>query len=596
VESRDPAWRGSRPGLPDARDARLDGFHHRGMDREHDAARPQRRAPLMPTVIDSLIVQLSLDPKDFVKGQKDAVTAFGKARTESVSTAKEMEARGAQAAQFFGSIKKEALGLFAVIVGAGGLEQFAVKTTVSMAALGRQAQLMGVAAGDLQAFKMMIDRTGASGDQAAASLTGLAEAMETYRTRGTISAGLLTGLNQIGGTQDDDALAIYRKFATWAKGKDARFVNQEGQMLGLDAGSIANATKGGANFDSEMARSKALGVPTDRDIAKVNELMGAFQRLRQAVTGDANALLYGAAPALSGALNLTDRLVGANKTLTQGIIAVGAAMAAWFSLKPAVWLLRLLGVAGPSAAMKGAEGRALRVAGRGLGLAARVAGPLGIAYDLLHPDALNVGEDAHMAGINARFHARAGGAPESGGLPAGVSRSVGDRIAGFLVSHGVDETHAAGILAGITAEGGLNPKAFNPAGGGQGAFGIGQWRADRLTRLRAKYGNAPSVEQQMQFLLWELKGGDPGGRSVWKAATSEGAMTAYLAHVMRPGAGLAGDLRRGHNALAGSTRRVINIDRIEVHTRATDARGIARGIGPALRKSLAGQANSGLTG
>jgi soluble lytic murein transglycosylase-like protein len=535
------------------------------------------------TVIDSLVVTLGLDASKFTQGQKDAVTAFTKAKTESVSTAKEMEARGAQAAQFFGSIKKEALGLFAVIVGAGGLEQFAVKTTVSMAALGRQAQLMGVAAGDLQAFKMMIDRTGASGDQAAASLTGLAEAMETYRTRGTISAGLLTGLNQIGGTQDDDALAIYRKFATWAKGKDARFVNQEGQMLGLDAGSIANATKGGANFDSEMARSKALGVPTDRDIAKVNELMGAFQRLRQAVTGDANALLYGAAPALSGALNLTDRLVGANKTLTQGIIAVGAAMAAWFSLKPAVWLLRLLGVAGPSAAMKGAEGRALRVAGRGLGLAARVAGPLGLAYDLLHPDALNVGEDAHMAAINARFHARQAAASASGG-----AASDGDGLPAGLLHAIYGQESSYGKNAGLSRAGAMGPFQLMPATAQR--FGV----TDRSSYAQ----ESAAAAKYLQWLIRRYHGDTD--KAIAGYNWGEGHVDKDIA---RHGAAWRNFLPKetsnyikGVHAKMGGAGTSVQIGQIVVHTQATDARGIANGIGPAVRSSITRQAGGGLTG
>jgi hypothetical protein len=550
-------------------------------------------------VIDSLVVTLGLDASKFTKGQKDAVTAFTKAKTESVSTAKEMEARGAQAAQFFGSIKKEALGLFAVIVGAGGLEQFAVKTTSSMAALGRQAQLMGVAAGDLQAFKMMIDRTSASGDQAAASLTGLAEAMETYRTRGTISAGLLTGLNQIGGTQDDDALAIYRKFATWAKGKDKRFVNQEGQMLGLDPGSIANATKGGANFDSEMARSKALGVPTDKDIAKVNELMGAFQRLRQAVTGDANALLYGAAPALSGALNLTDRLVGANKTLTQGFIAVGAAMAAWFSLKPAAWLLRLLGVAGPSAAMKGAEGAAARVAGRGLGLAARVAGrglglaarvagPLGLAYDILAPTQLG---DSTLYGP--------GRLPP--GHKAGGLRGREEQIFAALIASGMDPARAHGVLAGILAENDTaDPNRTNPISAGKShAYGLGQWLGKGQREFASAFGHdihGSSIDEQIRFMFYQWAKGDGadrhGGAMIKGAIGSTAAMQAYLKGYMRPGSGLAGDYDRGGRQL----RATVSIGQITVNTQATDARGVANGIGSALRTNLTRQATPGLTG
>jgi soluble lytic murein transglycosylase-like protein len=557
------------------------------------------------TVIDSLVVTLGLDSSKFTQGQKDAVTAFTKAKTESVSTAKEMEARGAQAAQFFGSIKKEALGLFAVIVGAGGLEQFAVKTTSSMAALGRQAQLMGVAAGDLQAFKMMIDRTGASGDQAAASLTGLAEAMETYRTRGTISAGLLTGLNQIGGTQDDDALAIYRKFATWAKGKDARFVNQEGQLLGLDAGSIANATKGGANFDSEMARSKALGVPTDKDIAKVNELMGAFKKLTQEITGDSNALLYGMAPALTTVFNLSGRLAGANKTLTQTFIALGTALATvggiWASSGVLGMFKRFFSSpktakaaeveaakaaekkAAQAAARKAAAEAAGHIGGALLRGVARVAGPLGLAYDLLHPDALNVGEDAHMAAINARFHARQAAASASGGaasdddgLPAGLLHAI----------YGQESSY--GKNAGLSRAGAMGPFQLMPATAQR--FGV----TDRSSYAQ----ESAAAAKYLQWLIRRYHGDTD--KAIAGYNWGEGHVDKDIA---RHGAAWRNFLPKetsnyikGVHAKMGGAGTSVQIGQIVVHTQATDARGIANGIGPAVRSSITRQAGGGLTG
>jgi hypothetical protein len=168
------------------------------------------------------------------------------------------------------------------------------------------------------------------------------------------------------------------------------------------------------------------------------------------ITGDANALLFGAAPALSSALNLTDRLASANRTLTQTVIGIGAAMAAWFSLKPAAWLLRLLGLGGVSTGMRAAEGVAVRAGGRALGLAARVAGPLGLAYDILHPDALNAGEDADMA----RNRALNAGRGVTGGA-GNLSRADRNNNPGNIMGNGrylhfatLDEGYAAVIAHG----------------------------------------------------------------------------------------------------------------------------------------------------
>jgi len=55
----------------------------------------------------------------------------------------------------------------------------------------------------------------------------------------------------------------------------------------------------------------------------------------------------------------------------------------------------------------------------------------------------------------------------------------------YLISRGFNPAQASGIVGNLMAESGigLDPAAFNSAGGGQGAFGIAQWRADRQSNL-----------------------------------------------------------------------------------------------------------------
>ena len=48
----------------------------------------------MPTVVDSLILELSIDPKNFVKGQREAEVAETKTRDSLLRTGKDMEAAG----------------------------------------------------------------------------------------------------------------------------------------------------------------------------------------------------------------------------------------------------------------------------------------------------------------------------------------------------------------------------------------------------------------------------------------------------------------------------------------------------------------------
>ena len=138
---------------------------------------------------------------------------------------------------------------------------------------------------------------------------------------------------------------------------------------------------------------------------------------------------------------------------------------------------------------------------------------------------------------------------------APVSGTQADRATfaiNYLKSQGVSDAAARGSIAGAIAESRLNPNAVNPK---SGAYGIGQWLGSRKAALFGQYGASPTFDQQLRFLLSELKGGDRGGASVLRATTPQAALDAYVRNLMRPGPGVGGDLLRGGAAFAlvGST-------------------------------------------
>jgi len=82
----------------------------------------------------------------------------------------------------------------------------------------------------------------------------------------------------------------------------------------------------------------------------------------------------------------------------------------------------------------------------------------------------------------------------------------------FLIKSGYTAEQSAGILGCLQVESGsgLNTKAFNSSGGGQGAYGVAQWRGPRQEALRAfanQYGNGEvdRIEVQLGYLVKELK-------------------------------------------------------------------------------------------
>jgi hypothetical protein len=142
-----------------------------------------------------------------------------------------------------------------------------------------------------------------------------------------------------------------------------------------------------------------------------------------------------------------------------------------------------------------------------------------------------------------------------------------------------------------------------PFGGGYKgrAIGIGQLLGDRRDAIIKRYGPRPNLDQQLEFMLWELRGGDQGGKSVLNSGNTSEAFQNMITKFYRPQGrnwenmdAWRGDMRRGAKALqqyAGS----LTIHKITINTRATDAAGIARDLHGALgRRAIVAHADAGM--
>lgn len=142
------------------------------------------------------------------------------------------------------------------------------------------------------------------------------------------------------------------------------------------------------------------------------------------------------------------------------------------------------------------------------------------------PDALDPSQDPALRGF-ANLGANFGRF-----VSKGQALQVMGAAAQFFGSKGLPAQAIKGIIAGMAAEsGGLNPNAVNPS---SGAYGLGQWLGARKRALFARFGDHPSVAQQLEFMWSELNGGDRGGKSVLSSRTFEEALMNYIKNFMRP--------------------------------------------------------------
>lgn len=75
-------------------------------------------------------------------------------------------------------------------------------------------------------------------------------------------------------------------------------------------------------------------------------------------------------------------------------------------------------------------------------------------------------------------------------------------IIDYFVNKGLTRTQAKGIYGNIMQESGGNIKAVSSDG--NNSYGIAQWTGERKQRLFRMYGTNPNINQQLDFLWWEL--------------------------------------------------------------------------------------------
>lgn len=146
----------------------------------------------------------------------------------------------------------------------------------------------------------------------------------------------------------------------------------------------------------------------------------------------------------------------------------------------------------------------------------------------------------------------------------------------YFVDQGYTPEQAAGIVGNLQAESGSNidPSAFNPAGGGEGARGIAQWRGPRIRDFRREVGKDPldaSFEEQLDFMMWELNNTESSANeSIQGTTTATDAATTFERTYER--AGGSGLQRRVNNAttlLENFTRPGTNVEGAEAYVAPT---------------------------
>jgi hypothetical protein len=476
---------------------------------------------------------------------------------------------------------------------------FARDTMNSVAATGRLATNMGLAVDQVSTLGRVFERSGGSADSAMGFLKGYTDQVARLRIFGE-GAESWAKIGLTGVTPDMNALQALIKFAEYAEKhrSDASGVSAMGQLLGLDPAMINRALKGPRQLLEDLKKAQ-LGALTPEQAEAMERMQESWVRLDQAVNMVGRDLVADVAPAFTSIANSVGGWVEHNSRLAESLGGVLTALTAITALKPAAWLLRLLGLGGAATVAEAAPGIVGKVVtGGGIGGAA-----LNVAeamkYDSQHGNSLRT-MLRQAFGIEDPGEA----APWAGALPGKGG-------------------------SGTSASGGSGAAAS----GGTGAFGSPQEKEAFIRQAAKIFGIDPDVAMHVSrhegfnaftgdngtsfgaFQLHVTRGGR--GHAVgdeFKAATgldpanpaNEAAGIVYSLQWIRDhGWGdFHGAANSGISQWQGINQGLqtdVQIGSITINTRATDAAGIARDIHSELKgrfispSAIATQANTGLT-
>ncbi|MES2167961.1 MAG: hypothetical protein V4458_13170, partial [Pseudomonadota bacterium] len=197
------------------------------------------------TVIDSLVVELGLDPRKFTEGQREALAAFKRTQEEAEKGAKDTEERSRRVGLSISDLRRTALDMFAVFTGGKGVVEFVGGIIRADASVGRLSRSVGESVGTITKWQAVARLFGGSAEGMAASFTTVSDAFAGWKV-GIVSPLIadFRAISTAGGKIIDVNKGVDQSFLDLADNmkaiydKDPARAGMLGRRIGLDPAMI----------------------------------------------------------------------------------------------------------------------------------------------------------------------------------------------------------------------------------------------------------------------------------------------------------------------------------------------------------------------
>jgi soluble lytic murein transglycosylase-like protein len=554
----------------------------------------------MATVIDSLLITLGLDTKEFKKGHKETEEALKKTADSATRTQKTTSEQNKKTIESYAGVKREVMALgLAIVASANGVKNFVAQVVTSDMGIVRLSKNVGLSAQQLSNWEGAGKRLGAQAGEMSNAFRNVNQIMQDMRQKGSSAA--MYPLQRMG----VDMAAFVDKSTTAEQRMKLiaaamqKLSPQDRQYWGQQAGftedqiNVLSTTSEKLNaILADQDKINKLDKEHEKNVDKIND---AYTRLKEQFSGFGREFIDQTAPAIIKALDwMTDHAL-----LTA--IGIGGITLALKSMiaSAGIGLLRSLGVLAPAAASTAGVGAAA-ASTAGVGAAAGVAAGAGVGMALYSRD-LNKGEDELMAKRRADWKAKnstpnatnkpnAPNDPSAQNATSGNNTSTSDLFAGLEKQYGLP----AGLMDSLWSQESGRGKHMRSSAGAKGHFQFMDATAKQygVTNPDDLSSSATGAAKMMRDLLRHYKNNLPLALSAynWGAGNLDHKGIANAPLETRNYA--PSIMTRMKSA---SSSNPVTIGTINIQTQATDAKGVARDLNSALNRYMStAQANTGM--
>jgi hypothetical protein len=245
----------------------------------------------MPTVIDSLVVTLNLDAKQFNEEQRKSIKYLQELEDSSRKHGQTTTRRVNEMTSAFKELQGRMLSIAAIVAAGLGFNRLTQEVTKATTELGYMSKQLGISAQDLDAWEKVGRTVGATAGEMSQALSSVNAQVQEFKATGTSELAALMGRDRASGglgigpmKPTDTGDTIMRRLSEWYVSQpDKAFASHLLQTRGgLSRGAISTLALGPEEMQKRLDKARQIA-PTDEEIAKFTKLTEAFGDLMNVI-------------------------------------------------------------------------------------------------------------------------------------------------------------------------------------------------------------------------------------------------------------------------------------------------------------------------